>query len=142
MGEYAYTVICAAICTAIIVSLSPDSESGIGKYIAFAAALVTAIAMLMPLTSLLKGADFRLDIKESEKAEKSYEYFAEGAATILSSLYGVDREALSAKITESDSGELKSITLTVSEGINVTEASKLLSDIYGVNIEIEEANCD
>ena len=138
MGEYAYTLICAAICTAIIVNLSPDSEGGIGKYISFAAALVTAIAMLSPLTSLWENADFRLDIKQNEKVGKSYEYYAEGAATVLSSLYGVDREDLSAKITESDSGELKKITFTVANSINFTEASKLLSDIYGVNIEIEE----
>ena len=140
MGEYVYTVICASICTAIIIGLSPDGEEGIGKYIAFAAALVTALSMISPLSGILKSADLELDIKQNEKADlKGYEYYAEGAATVVTTLYGVERSDLSAKITESDSGELKSLTLVVTDcSFDCEKAERLLYDIYKINIEIEE----
>ncbi len=145
MGEYVYTVICAAVCTAIIISLSPDTEGGsLGKYIAFAGAVVMALIMLSPLTTLLKNASsYDFNIAESEvkeTAKQKGEYYAESAASVLNGLYGVDRSALSAKITEGEKGELLKITLILEEcSFNKKEAEKLLFEIYGIEMEIEEA---
>lgn len=144
MGEYVYTVICAALCTAVVLSLSPDGEGGnIGKYVAFAGALVMALTMLSPVAGLLKNISFDgIDISDTaEEAEtKRGEYLADSAGTVLSALYGVDRKSLSARIYEDDGGELLCITLILEKGagFNKDEAAKLLSQIYEIKFEIEE----
>ncbi len=144
MGEYVYTVICAAVCTAIIISLSPDTEGGsIGKYIAFAGAVVMALIMLSPLTTLLKSASsYDFDIAESGvkvTAKQKGEYYAESAASVLKGLYGVDRSSIKARITEGEKGELLKITLILKEcSFDKEEASKLLFEIYDIKMEIEE----
>lgn len=144
MGEYVYTIVCAAVCTAVIICLSPDGEGGsIGKYVAFAGAIVMALTMLSPLSELLQGiSGYKFDLDtglEAEVAGKEGEYYAESAGTVLSSLYGMDRSKISARITEGEGGELLKITLIVNEcDFNKEEASGLLSEIYDITVEIEE----
>ena len=143
MGEYLYTVVCAAVCTAVMISLSPDGESGnMGKYVAFAGAVVMALVMLAPLSEFLEnvsGFEIKTEVIEKEGSKREGEYYAESAGTVLSSLYGAERSKITARITEGEDGELLKITMIVKDlSLDKEEASKLLSDIYGIKIEIEE----
>ena len=150
MGSYAYTLICAAVFTAVICSLSPDSAQGkIGKYISFAAALILALVMLSPIVNALNEElslfiknDIPITSDEKKNEALTGEYYVRSAATVLSSVYGVNEDEVKGKACFSDEGVLEKITLTVPEIVGGTssEARQMLSDIYGIEVEILEVS--
>ncbi|MBE6588488.1 MAG: hypothetical protein E7647_08790 [Ruminococcaceae bacterium] len=143
MGEYVYTLICAAICTAVLLALSPEGDGGkTGKYVAFVGALVIAVTMLAPIPGILSEAETdsfdELIPKPQSAVSESGRYYANGAATVLCEMYGIKRQAITARVTESDSGETEKITLIIKDEVTFStkEAGKLLSQIFEKEIEV------
>lgn len=142
MGEYVYTLICAAVFVAVIIALTPKNNT-LSKYVAFAGALIMALVMLGPVASYLVKADIpQREESEPEKqtGTENYRFYAQSAGMALCEIYGTNAEELTARVECKDNGTIESITLLVKGNVtyDTEEAGDILSEIYEKNIRVEQ----
>lgn len=143
MGSYAYTLAVAAMFCAIIMLLSRGADGKPARLVAFIGALTMIAVMVSPIPRLFsKELSFSTDIYQEEvESEKSTaQYYATSAGEALCTLYSEKPENVSAQVVCSDDGSIVKLTLTVkgSTYYDKKEASKVLSEIYGIDIEVRE----
>lgn len=145
MGAYIYSLIAGALFVGLICALSPDGEKGaMGKYIAFAGALILALIMLSPLADILLGdKDIYFPPFNEEESDKmnTSEYYARCSAMALSSIYSVDISEIKARVHYNDENDtVEKVELSVNKGgyYDSDEAGRILSDIFGFEIEVSE----
>jgi len=145
MGAYVYSLVTGALLVGLICAISPDGEGGsLGKYVAFAGALMLALIMLSPLADILLGNEEiplpSVQTGETDRVNTS-EYYASSAGMALSSIYSTDISKIKTRVHyDKGADRVERIELLVNERVyyDTSEAGETLSEIFGFEIKVTE----
>ena len=142
MAEYLHRILATGIFVACAVLLSPDGANGrIGKYISFIGSLTVAVVILLPLLNILGSytfADSRVESEDTNKGERSAEYYANSAGIVISELYEIPLSDIRAEVRCSDDGEIVQTVMYLNNEVifDEKEAGDMLSNIFGMDIRV------